>query len=364
MLPMDMEPVTHMLMGACLSRAMRFPAKVRYATAACVIAAEIPDADYVYRLSGPLTYFQHHRGWTHALWSLPLQAVVICFAFYIADKMWRKKEPLREEDETPTNWLLLFAMCVLALVSHIALDWTNNYGVRPLAPWNPRWYAGDLVFIVEPLLLLFLGGALLMPLLLRLVNSEIGARQQQYPGRVLPMLALVLTLGLWGVRWVQHRNAKETAEQQNYRTGDVVRVGMNPYPVTPFAWYGVVETTRAFEMSGFNTRTGTFDTDAMQVVRKTADTPAILAAKRSRVGRVYLDWAQFPVVEEMGSAEQVHPEMDLAPEDARLRVVRFRDLRFGYPVLGRSGATALRAEAWVDGNLQVRREFFGREEQK
>ena len=74
MYPPTVEPVTHMLTGACLSRACGFPARARYATLACVVAAELPDADYVYRLGGPLVYFQHHRGWTHALWSLPFQA--------------------------------------------------------------------------------------------------------------------------------------------------------------------------------------------------------------------------------------------------------------------------------------------------
>src|SRR5258708_24990923 len=39
------------------------------------------------------------------------------------------------------------------------MDWTNNYGVRPLLPWNGKWFYGDLVFIVDPYLILILGGA-------------------------------------------------------------------------------------------------------------------------------------------------------------------------------------------------------------
>jgi inner membrane protein len=35
---------------------------------------------------------------------------------------------------------------------HIALDFTNNYGVHPFWPVDNRWYYGDSVFIVEPLL--------------------------------------------------------------------------------------------------------------------------------------------------------------------------------------------------------------------
>ena len=72
-----------MLTGACLSRALGFPRRARYATLACVIAAELPDADFVYRIGGPVTYFQHHRGWTHAFWSLPLQAIFVVGLMYV-----------------------------------------------------------------------------------------------------------------------------------------------------------------------------------------------------------------------------------------------------------------------------------------
>ncbi len=39
------------------------------------------------------------------------------------------------------------------------MDWTNNYGVRPFLPWSSRWFYGDLVFIVDPYILLLIGGA-------------------------------------------------------------------------------------------------------------------------------------------------------------------------------------------------------------
>jgi inner membrane protein len=39
------------------------------------------------------------------------------------------------------------------------MDWTNNYGLRPFLPWSGRWFYGDLVFIVDPYILLLAGGA-------------------------------------------------------------------------------------------------------------------------------------------------------------------------------------------------------------
>jgi inner membrane protein len=45
-------------------------------------------------------------------------------------------------------WLL--AVAAAAVASHLALDWTNNYGVHPFWPVRNAWYYGDAVFIVEP----------------------------------------------------------------------------------------------------------------------------------------------------------------------------------------------------------------------
>ena len=56
------------------------------------------------------------------------------------------------------HWGWLYLTALLAALSHLLLDWTNNYGLRPFFPFNPRWYAGSFVFIAEPVL-----WALLLP---------------------------------------------------------------------------------------------------------------------------------------------------------------------------------------------------------
>ena len=68
-----------------------------------------------------------------------------------------------------------------------------------------------------------------------------------------------------------------------------------------------------------------------------------LAAKRSDLGRVYLDWAQYPVVE----TEQIESGY----------IVRFQDLRYDYPGQTRRGV--LGASVELDRNLNVVREGFG-----
>ena len=46
----------------------------------------------------------------------------------------------------------------LGVLTHVALDWLNTYGVRLLMPFDRRWFYGDTLFIIDPWLWLALGG--------------------------------------------------------------------------------------------------------------------------------------------------------------------------------------------------------------
>ena len=61
-----MDPVTHFLSGACLSRA-GFNRTTGLATLTLVLASETPDLDVVTLFGGSVSYLQHHRGITHTL---------------------------------------------------------------------------------------------------------------------------------------------------------------------------------------------------------------------------------------------------------------------------------------------------------
>ena len=66
----------------------------------------------------------------------------------------------------------------LAGLSHILLDFTNNYGVRAFWPFSERWISWDSVFIVDPVILVVLTLGLILPGLFSLINEEIGARNK------------------------------------------------------------------------------------------------------------------------------------------------------------------------------------------
>src|ERR1700722_11065060 len=188
-----MEPITHLMTGACLARA-GFNRKAAYATIAMTLAAEAPDLDTLWSIDGPIAAFQHHRGWTHTFLGLPVEAEIVVGAIWLGD-CWRSRREIITSTSTtrvqdPVRWGLLYCFALIALLSHLALDWTNNYGLRPFFPFNPRWYSGDLVFIAEPVIWALLIAALIFPALLGLADREVGARRTQFRGRGWAIAAL------------------------------------------------------------------------------------------------------------------------------------------------------------------------------
>lgn len=313
-----MEPVTHFLTGACLART-GFNRKTAYATLAMVLAAEAPDIDVFWLVEGPITAFRHHRGITHTFIAAPVMAAITVGVVWL----WHRFRTGRGHPPAmQPRWMLLWLLAMLAHFSHLLLDYTNNYGVRPFFPFSPTWYAADIVFIIEPVLLAVFFLALVMPLLLRLVDQEIGvsdAKRRISPrGRELAAAALVCMVALWLWRGVEHRSAIALIREQSPPEESIRRIAAEPYPVNPFHWHAIVDTADYYRVGEVDTAARSVTSDPTQdVYYKPADTPATLAAKRSPLGQAYLDWSKYPLVEEAG-------------KHGKWVAVEFRDLRFTY----------------------------------
>lgn len=290
------------------------------------LAAEAPDLDTLWSLRGPVAGFEHHRGWTHSLLGVPIEAAAVVGAVWLWHR-WRARakravRPLvaRRETQLP-RWALLYGFACIALLSHILLDWTNNYGVRPFFPFNPRWYAGSFVFIFEPVMFLLLLVGLLAPVLFGLVGGEIGARREPFRGRGWAVFALVSIALLWCWRGWERVTAERLALGGDFGSVEVLRSNVSPYPLTPFTWHAVVDTGEFYQLATVDTWNGTVATSVQEdVFHKQPPTLAMLKAKQSWLGQVYLDWSPFPLITDTG------PDADGVSE------VNFRDLRFFYDV--------------------------------
>jgi inner membrane protein len=193
------ENLTHSLVGLlCAEVVVRVAERRRpldawsrgaiYAIA--IIGNNLPDLDFAYsRISGPrFGYLLQHRGYTHT--------VVAAFGFALATlatvfglSKWQRRRP------SPRDWRLFAALALASPLLHIAMDFTNNYGVHPFWPLYDGWFYGDSVFILEPSFWLVLIAPLLLSYRSKLVRGLLG-------------LILALAIGaLWYRPFVPRANA-------------------------------------------------------------------------------------------------------------------------------------------------------------
>src|SRR5262249_10212800 len=138
---------------------------------------------------------------------------------------------------------------------------------------------------------------LLTPFLLGLITEEVGA-QKKLRGRGGAIFGLVCMLAMFLVRDFQHRRAVNALNSITYRGEDPIRASAFPQALSPFSWNGVVETRDFFVLVPVDSSPGQVDPQNRAIVRfKPEETPVTLAAKRSHLGQVFLDWAEYPLVE-------------------------------------------------------------------
>jgi inner membrane protein len=322
-----LDPVTHLLTGACLGRS-GFNRKTALATVTMVLAAEAADLDVLWEVKGSIEGLQHHRGITHSFAGVPFVAAFVLGLVYLLHRFRSRSRPPRANPASPglrlpVRWGFLYFCAVVAALSHLLLDYTTSYGIRLFEPFNFRWYSWDIVSIVEPLMLLALVLGLAIPAFLGLIGSEIGVRSKGPRGRTGAIIALICVVVIWGVRDYQHRRALTAMNSFLYHGAQPERLAAYPYMINPFRWHGVVETAAFFETVPVNSAGPDvgFD-DGIQYYKPPVTAP-MQAAKASYFGRVYLDWATFPYVQQ-----------EDFERGAEGYLVQFQDLRYTYPASG------------------------------
>ena len=326
-----MDNLTHTLTAVALSHA-GLHRKTRFATLTLIVAANLPDLDIVARFWGSATYLKYHRGFTHSILGVSVLALLLAWTIYF---LGGKAKP-KSGPAVSLRWLLILAW--IGTASHLLMDFTNSYGVRPFLPFSGRWYAWDIMYIFDPLLIVLLCLGLGLPTLLRLVSEEVGASKSRPAwGAVLSLCVLVF---LWGLRDLAHRRVLGLLETHTYFDEDLLRVGAFPSPINPFEWTGVVETDTAYDVLSANALDNDVDPRSAQQLHKPQASAALEAALKTRTGRIFMDFARFP----WAQAEQNEEGFD----------VQIRDLRF-YTTFG---ARPFLTQIELDKSLRVRSESF------
>jgi inner membrane protein len=363
-----MDPVAHTFTGMALAAAGLRRA-TPLAAAALIAGANAPDIDVFSGLFGEFAPMAFRRGWTHGVLALALWPFVLTGVLLAWDRRVRRR---RDPAAMPARAGPLLAVSAIGVVTHPALDWLNNYGLRWLMPFDGRWFYGDAVFIIDPWLWLLLGGGALLSysqsrsarvrwtVFFAAASVLIFANGALVP--TLSMLLWVVGLAALAAVWWRWRGARPVALERAARVAlalagvyivtlvaasaagrsdvrvavaaegmEAEEISFAPAPANPFR-ADVVVMTRDFYYTGrFDwLATPRLALDDERVARPSG--ALFAAAARHRDARHYLVWTRFPAI-----------EVETEPDGGS--VVRFFDMR--YRALGRIPGPAIRLEPAV-----------------
>jgi inner membrane protein len=136
-----LDNLTHTLTGVLLGRAGLKRLTGR-ATAALVIASNLPDIDsFIAPLWGEPP-IEAHRGFTHGVGGM----LLLPFFTLAIILLWERLRP----GKIPVRVVSLLLVAFIGSLFHSLLDYLTSYGTRLLEPFSDRWFYGDAWFIVDP----------------------------------------------------------------------------------------------------------------------------------------------------------------------------------------------------------------------
>lgn len=311
-----MDNLTHTLFAATLARtALRRGG--RGTTTALILASNAPDIDIVATAGGALKYLEWHRGPSHG----PLG--IVGLGLLTAGLVWSGRQVFdrrRACDHPPYRQLA--TVSIIGVLLHVLMDLPTVYGTRLFSPFDWRWYAVDLVPIIDVYLLAALTAGLVL-----------AGRSDTARGRN-AAIVLALMAANYGLRGVAHERALDLAPQvfgsrlparcdssarphpivnrwprpvspspaRAAPTSCLVTIAALPTFATPFEWRLVVQLSDGYEISDVDVlasrvrvSTPQSDTTPGVTIRFPNQwTPAVFAAARTEVGRLFLGFSRFP----------------------------------------------------------------------
>jgi len=368
-----MDNLTHSLVGLTIAKA-GLERMSPYATTVCVVSANIADADFAYLLLGDRwTWLDHHRGVTHSIVGTVVIGLLIPMLAWAIERL----VGIVSQRRPRIRFGGLLMVSMIAAATHPFLDWTNNYGIRPMLPWSGQWFYGDMVYIVDPYIWLLLGATAFLltsqtklkiaawcfvavsvtlvmafaarpgvaestPLRIALiiwivVGGAIAVMRaygvHQRMGASTAIVALAVLLVYWALLAVTHQialaNTYSVAENLAIARGEhLLRAAAMPNAATVFRWQSVAETDQALYKFTIGLRDSDKNETAGDVVRwpKPTGQKEILInlAREDRRARILLAFARFPIADTDGSNCVGHT------------LVQFADLRYTEPGRGRA----------------------------
>jgi inner membrane protein len=276
-----MDNLCHTLVGAALARC-GLERRTALGAATLMIGANFPDLDVV---AVPLGHsLGWRRGLTHGVPALLVLPFALAAAMLAWDRLVRRR---RDPDAAPADPRALVLLGAIAIATHPVLDWMNTYGLRWLMPLSGRWFYGDALFIVDPWLLLLLGGAVLLA---RAWPRRRGADARR-PARALTAVAALYIAGMVAMSRAGERIVRRELAARGIASLDVV---MTPELARPLTWGVIVVEGDAYRFGTLRWLARPRFALGDETLPTNAAHPAARAAAAHPDAREMLGWARLP----------------------------------------------------------------------
>jgi len=211
-----MDPLTQAALGAAWSQPAGRTGHVVAATAVGALAGMAPDVDILIRsASDPLLALEFHRHFTHSLSFVPVGALICCGLLWPVFRRW-------------LTFRQAYLFSFLGYASHGLLDACTSYGTRLLWPFSDARVAWDIVSVVDPLVSVPLGAAVLLGVFRR--------------RPVFALLGIAWCLGYLGLGLVQNGRAATAAGELAASRGHAVeRLDVKPSFGNIVLWKSIYE---------------------------------------------------------------------------------------------------------------------------
>jgi len=325
-----MENLTHTLLGLSMAKA-GLERATPLATTALVVSSNLPDIDVLSRLEdGTAGYLQYHRGFTHGFVGLAILAAALTLLLMFLDRRFRlRRDPFRR----PLRPVRIFFIAYLGGLGHTFMDFTNNYGVRPLLPFSNRWFYGDIVFVVDPWIWLILGAGVVWltttdaahKLIWLVIGTFVAlavAFALRHPYDSQTMAVPTMARGIWFVglaivvagcvfrwrrsgeklaryslmllcvyycgMWMAHQSALKEA-RTSLKTPGVTSMAVWPAPANPVMWQAAAQTSGAVHTRNVNLA----DKQDQWREQPALDPKLAEALRQSDDSRAFLDFMRY-----------------------------------------------------------------------
>ncbi|HJU41574.1 MAG TPA: metal-dependent hydrolase [Vicinamibacterales bacterium] len=243
-----------------------------------IVANNFPDVDVAVFATDTLA-MSFRRGWTHGVLAQATLPIALTAIVIAGDRLFRRNATERVK---PREILLLSYIGVLC---HVFLDFVNSYGVRLLMPFSERWFYGDALYVVDPIMYLTLG-----------LGWWLASRRKEVrPARI----ALTAAAVYIAVMLASNALARGEVREQLHRArrSEDTRFMVTPVFGNPVRREVIIDLGHRYEKGSLRFEPWPHFRPDGYGVNKGFDLPEALRALQLPRARAFLRWSRFPFLQ-------------------------------------------------------------------